>query len=232
VIDIRLFQTDLDRETIGSLHALLDGDERSRAARLRFERDRSRFIARRGQLRLLLAEHLSCTLSEIVYSHGRFGKPRVECAGDLDFNLSHSDGLALCVIAKGIEVGCDIERRRSDLASSETAERFFAAEERRTLRSLRGEQWMRGFFNCWTRKEAYVKALGAGLSCPLDSFQVSLEAQEDSWLRSADRTWFIAGFEPAHLYHAAVAIGIREDVREVLLPAPAEIHRRLASLGS
>ncbi|HEX5184153.1 MAG TPA: 4'-phosphopantetheinyl transferase superfamily protein [Allosphingosinicella sp.] len=212
MIDLRLFGTDLDREALGSLHALLDGDERERARSFRFERDRARFIARRGQLRLLLSEHLARAPSEIVYARGRFGKPRVEQAGDLRFNLSHSDGLALCAIARGVEIGCDIERRRSDLASPETAERFFAAEEQRILRDYRGAQWVKGFFDCWTRKEAYVKALGDGLSCPLDSFHVSLEPEGATRLEGAGRAWRVTGFAPAPCYHAAVAIEIREEI--------------------
>ncbi|HEY1607308.1 MAG TPA: 4'-phosphopantetheinyl transferase superfamily protein [Allosphingosinicella sp.] len=211
MVALRLFSTDVDRATLGSLRALLDPEERSRAARLRFERDRHRFIARRGRLRLLLAGALGCAPAKIRYATGRFGKPRLEGAGDLRFNLSHSDGLALCAIGRGVEIGCDIERRRSDLADAATAERFFAAGERRVLRSLPRERQVQGFFDCWTRKEAYVKALGDGLSCPLDSFEVSLEPGGTTRLGNGGRAWLIAGFEPAPLYHAAVAVETRGD---------------------
>ncbi len=206
MLALHLFSTDLDWTALGALEALLDPEERNRAGRLRLPSDRDRFIARRGRLRLLLAEAVGCVPSKISYAHGEFGKPRLEGGGDLRFNLSHSDGLALCVIGRGVELGCDIERRREEFADEATAERFFALGERRSLRSLPHDRRVHGFFDCWTRKEAYVKALGTGLSCPLDSFEVSLAPRGTSRVANGDSIWLVRGFEPAPLYHAAVAV--------------------------
>ena len=104
---------------------------------------------------------------------GSFGKPCV-AEGDLRFSLSHSRGLALYAVARGLEVGCDLEFRDPRLACGRVAERFFSPPELHALRSLPAERWAEGFFNGWTRKEAYVKARGLGLSLPLDSFAVTL----------------------------------------------------------
>lgn len=154
--------------------AMLDAGERARAASFRHARDRHRFIVRRAWVRRLLADALFCAPADIAFGHNTCGKPLVQAGGDLRFSVSHSDGLGLCVIARGIEVGCDLERQNPALADPKIAKSLFAAGEWRELQSLPEEQWIEGFFNCWTRKEAFVKAIGQGLSYPLDTFEVSL----------------------------------------------------------
>ncbi len=205
-VETRMFVLDRPSAEIAALHALLDDDERAQATRFRFARDRSRFIARRGWLRTVLGEHLSRAPAEIAFERNEFGKPFVRRGGALRFNLSHSGGLALCVIGRGVEVGCDLERRDPALASLETAERLFAPGERHALRSLPPRDWARGFFNCWTRKEAYIKALGEGLSHPLDAFEVSLHPDLPARLLHGAPGWLLRAFAPVPGYHAAIAV--------------------------
>lgn len=206
LVETRLFELDRTPEEIARLHAMLDEDERAQSTRFRFARDRRRFIARRGWLRTVLGEQLSRAPAEIVFVRNEFGKPFARQNGGLRFNLSHSDGLALCVIGRGVEVGCDLERRNPALACDETAERLFAPGERRSLRLLARPQWVEGFFNCWTRKEAYIKAIGLGLSHPLDAFEVSLRPDEPARLMRGAAGWSLRAFEPAPDYHAAIVV--------------------------
>jgi 4'-phosphopantetheinyl transferase len=154
-------------------------------------------------LRELLSRYLNCAPSLIRFSKNAFGKPSLT-AGELRFNLSHSNGMVLYVIGRGKEVGCDIEHCDPQLASEEIAERFFSPSEVASLRSVAPAERNRSFFNCWTRKEAYVKARGCGLSLPLDSFDVSLVPGEAAALLRGCDGWSVESFEPARDYHAAV----------------------------
>lgn len=203
IVDIALFALDMPGETIAALHALLDLEEQAQAERFRFERDRIRFIARRGQLRLLIAERLDRAPASLAFEEGAYGKPALR-GEETRFNASHSGGIGLCVIADGSEVGCDIERRDPRLASPEIAERFFSASEIETLRALPETAWRDGFFNCWTRKEAYVKALGLGLSLALDGFDVTLAPDDAPALLRGEPDWSLHAFRPCSGYHAAV----------------------------
>ena len=105
---------------------------------------------------------------------------------------------------RGGAIGCDIEWRNPELACPRVAQRLFAAEEYATLTALPSEQWIAGFYNCWTRKEAYVKALGLGLSHPLDAFTVSVAPGEPARFTSGEPGWILASFEPAPGYQAAL----------------------------
>ena len=198
MLDVWLFA--LDHADFG---ASLSPDERDRAARFRFARDRQRFVARRGQLRRLLGDYLARPAADIAFDHNAFGKPTVRGAGDLSFSTSHSGTLGLCVVAHGTEVGCDLERRQPHLADRATAKHLFAPGEQRALATLPAEQWIEGFFNCWTRKEAYVKALGLGLSHPLDGFEVSLAPDAPATLLSGADCAMHA-FAPDADHHAAI----------------------------
>lgn len=180
----------------------LDATERARATRYRQPRDRDRFVARHGLLRRHLAQMLD--LAAVRIDVDRHGKPFLPDAPDLQFNLSHSNGLALVVTAWGRAVGCDIEWCNPALACPRVAERLFAPEERAALAALPAEQRVAGFFDCWTRKEAYVKALGLGLSHPLDAFAVSLAPGEPACFTRAEPGWTLTAFAPAPGFHAAV----------------------------
>lgn len=167
------------------LHSFLTPDEQRRADRFYFEKDRRQFTVARGALRMLLGGYLNIEPSRIRFRYSHYGKPRLD-GGDPDnslrFNLSHSHGLTVMAFALGRELGIDVEWLRPDLACDEIAERFFSPAELAALRALHPDQRLQGFFNCWTRKEAYIKAIGTGLSTPLDQFDVSLAPGEPARL--------------------------------------------------
>lgn len=188
---------------IGRFAAVLGEDERARARQFRLERDRRRYVVRRGRLRELLSHYLGNTPRQIRLRVGPFGKPYV-VGGDLRFSVSHSRGIALFVIARGgLEVGCDIEYRDRRFAFEQVADRFFSPVEVRKLGSLPAAQRAEAFFNCWTRKEAYVKARGLGLSLALESFDVSLAPSGTGAVLPGCEGWSVWGFEPVPCYHAA-----------------------------
>ena len=171
------------------LVATLSPDERERAGRFHFDRDRHRFIAARGTLRAILGGYLNVEPVKLRFCYSEHGKPSLEteiAGGRLRFNVSHSHELALFGVAEGRDLGVDLEWIRSDVANEKIAERFFSSEEVRVLRGLPPDIQGDAFFNCWTRKEAYIKAIGEGLSMPLDRFVVSLAPGESPALLSAN----------------------------------------------
>lgn len=202
-----------DDSEVERLWAALAPDELERARRFHFERDRRRYVVARGVLREILGRCLGLAPGLIRFAYNEYGKPSLrEDAGGLRFNASHSAGAALYACTLGREVGIDIELLRDDFASFEVAERFFSEAEVRSLGSLPAHLRTQGFFNCWTRKEAYIKALGEGLSHPLNSFSVSLAPGEPARLISTDTDrleaarWSIVDLRPFEGYAAALAI--------------------------
>jgi 4'-phosphopantetheinyl transferase len=165
---------DLDRAP-GDV-GLLSDEERERASRFRFERDRSRFVAGRSTLRRLLAEYLDCAPGEVEILYGPYGKPHVAWPG-LSFNVSHSGSCALFAFAPGFEVGIDVEIARGGRQDDEgVARRFFSPREVATLRAQPPGSRPLAFLRCWTRKEAYIKARGEGLQLSLHDFDVEFAA--------------------------------------------------------
>jgi 4'-phosphopantetheinyl transferase len=199
---------DMSEDSVKGFAAHLPADEIARAEKFVFARDRKHFIVARGILRLLLGRYLRKTPAGIALCKGQYDKPclRAETGEPpLKFNLSHSHSLALYVFAMHQEVGIDLEKLRPDFAAAEVAERFFSAHEQEELRALPAELRSEGFFLCWTRKEAYLKARGDGLQVPLDSFDVTLTPNLPAELRSTDSgRWTLSSFSPAPGYAAAV----------------------------
>jgi 4'-phosphopantetheinyl transferase len=157
---------------------VLSEDELERAGRFRFERDRRRFVAGRSTLRRLLASYLDASPREIGFEYGPFGKPDVPAAG-LSFNVSHSGSCALFAFGPRFELGVDVELL--DVAKADddrVAQHFFAPQEVATLRAHSPWARPRAFLRCWTRKEAFIKARGDGLSLPLQDFDVSFATGE------------------------------------------------------
>lgn len=209
--ELHIWQAVLDQsnDTREKLVASLSSDERLRAASFRFVRDRNRFIAARGVLRHILSRHyLDRDPRDLSFSRGEFGKlslaPGYKSA-DLHFNLSHSEGIALFVFARGREVGVDLERVRS-LAGDSLASHFFSLNETSTLQKLPSRQRLEAFYRLWTSKEAYLKARGQGLRIPLDSFDVSPIAGGSRYiLRAENSTWLLVAFKPKRHYIATAA---------------------------
>ena len=151
-------------------------DERERAGRFYFQKDREHFIMARAILRAILSRYLELEAADVRFGYSSYGKPFVTNKGceDIRFNLSHSHGLVLVAVTRGCEVGIDVEQIRAEWMDLRLAEQFFSASEVAGLRSLPASRQVEAFFNCWTRKEAYIKARGEGLSLPLDKFEVSI----------------------------------------------------------
>jgi len=165
---------DVTPERLLELRAVLNADELARADRFLPAQHRVHSAAARGHLRTLLGRYLGVAPESVELQFNSFGKPSLAGPlGGLRFNVSHSLGLALFAFARGRELGVDIEKVRPDFATLEIAARFFSVAESARLRSLAPEQQPRAFFECWTRKEAYVKARGDGLSRRLDTFEVA-----------------------------------------------------------
>lgn len=159
-----------------ALRKLLSPDETQRADRFYFDRDRQSFTVARAAMRQILARYLRVSADKLAFSYGEKGKPEVVQTGEhglIQFNLSHSGGFALLAVARDLSLGVDIERIKPDFAGEEIARRFFSSNEVARLRGIPPGAKTESFFSCWTRKEAYIKALGEGLSVPLDSFDVA-----------------------------------------------------------
>jgi 4'-phosphopantetheinyl transferase len=212
--ELHIWEGSLDRPApdIRGLRALLEPDELARADRFRFERDRARYVAGRGQLRLLLGRYLGRAPHEVRFEYGAYEKPSVAHPG-LWFNLSHSGPVALCAVTSVGEVGIDVELDDPGFARERIAEHFFSPGEVATLRGLAPELQGRAFLTCWTRKEAFIKARGDGLSLALDSFDVTLEPGQPvaltrtAWSASEPRDWSLSDLSNTDDgYIAAVAV--------------------------
>jgi 4'-phosphopantetheinyl transferase len=211
--DVHVFCASLD-VTPGRLEELvqaLSDDEWQRAARFRLQRDRQRFLAGRGTLREVLGTLLKVKPASLVFSYGEFGKPQIAvpvAAHSLRFSVAHSEAVALCATSKQ-ELGVDLERIRAMDDAEQIASRFFSPREERSLLALPAEQRLEAFFNCWTRKEAYLKAAGLGLSDCLDQIEVSLvpgEVAEPLRVPNDSRRWFLHSLFPPTGFVAALAV--------------------------
>jgi len=175
---------DLQEEYLSRLKSFLSEDEEKRAARFYFEKDRRHYIAARGQLKILLGKYLDINPEELNFEYNDHGKPFYQETG-VQFNVSHSNKMGLIAFDPDHPIGVDIEWKRPDFAGLKTAQRFFSSGEIEELESLPEDQIHDAFFNGWTRKEAYIKALGKGLAIPLSKFQVTLSPGEPSKLVSS-----------------------------------------------
>ena len=213
---VHLWQGSLQASTaaVEACYELLSAEEREKAARYRVERPRGDFILTRGTLRALLAKYLHTTPGDFSFHYTQYGKPLLDGDSDLRFNVSHTAGLALIAFVRNHEVGVDVEKVRAQTDVLNLAERFFSDHERRALRTLSGDELHAAFFRCWTRKEAYIKAKGEGLSLPLHQFDVSIEPRENHALLATrpDQTeaarWMLSDIAITPGYAAAVAVSL------------------------
>lgn len=197
---------------VSACYGLLSSDEQERARRFRVERPRDEFVLTRGTLRCLLAQYLGIIPPEVRFSYAVQGKPALEGESTLCFNVSHTDGLALMAFVKRRAIGVDVEKLDRKIEAERLAERFFSERECQALRPLRRDELQAAFFRCWTRKEAYIKAKGSGLSLPLHQFDVSIaERDRDALLATRpDPTeaarWTVCDVPMCTGYVAAVAV--------------------------
>jgi len=202
---------------VQACYELLSREERERASRYRVEGPRDDFVLTRGTLRSLLAGYLQRTPQELTFQPTEYGKPFIAGPCDLRFNVSHTDGLALLAFVRQREIGVDVERIRPEPDAQKLAERFFSVYERRALENLDGDDLQTAFFRCWSRKEAYIKARGEGLSLALDQFDVSIEANESRVLLatrpdpSEASRWVVRDVAARAQYAAAVAVATAVD---------------------
>jgi 4'-phosphopantetheinyl transferase len=195
--------------------SLLAADETQRAKRFYFQKDRERFVVGRGLLRTILSSYLQLPPDEILFAYGAHGKPTVkQKAGQsgIEFNLAHSAGWGIYAITQDRPVGVDVEFIQRDFPGENVAEHFFSPRETASLRALPKDRQTAAFFSCWSRKEAFIKALGLGLSCPLGDFDVSLAPGEPArllyvkWDPHEVSRWFMADIDRVPGCAAAVVV--------------------------
>ena len=202
----------VDDALLPELEATLAAEERERANRYHFERDRSRFVVCRSSQRRILASYCDQPADQIEFTYAERGKPSLRAdavSAEISFNLSNSRDLALCAVSRGAELGVDVEKVREMRDLKQLAEHFFAASEILALDQLEGEQQLQSFFAIWTRKEAILKAVGTGLAFPLDQVVVTASPDDSRLLRFGDDTssesWWIESLNPGLDYVGAVA---------------------------
>jgi len=209
-VDLRIASS-----SIRPLNNVLSCAEHRRSKKFKFEKDRAKYVIAHSALRHILAGYLELDPSQLEFREGAYGKPELVSTPQgepLNFNLSHSHEAALVAVTLERDIGIDIEYIKRDFQWQEVAERFFAPGEIARLRALPEEKQHRGFFTCWTRKEAYIKAKGGGLSIPLQDFEVSLFPDEPASLISCisdpeeTTRWSLAEVDAGPDYAAAVAV--------------------------
>lgn len=216
--DVHVWKASLDRtpSELDSLRQTLTPDEQKRADRFRFENHRDRFIVGRGVLRAILGRYLNRPPNQLFFEYTPYGKPILASETEiLSFNLSHSHRLALYAVTQGREIGVDVEFIRNNINLLGIAKRFFSAQEYSQLRALPESFQLQTFFDCWTRKEAFVKAKGEGLLLALHQFDVSIAPGKPAallctkWDPDEASLWSLRSLNPAPGYAAALAVADR-----------------------
>ncbi len=219
--EVHLWRVDLDslRESESRWQKILSADESARASRFRFAIDRQRFVVSRGLLRTILGNYLAADPGSLTFSYSSKDKPSLAqpySETGVCFNLSHSGTVVLLAFTRGRDVGVDVEQVRSDFDVAAIARRFFSRHEQKQLAALAKEKGFEAFFRCWTRKEAYIKATGDGLSLPLHQFDVSIAVgDEDALLATRPDAaesglWSLREVPAGEGYVAALCVGGRD----------------------
>ncbi len=206
---------DLDTLQTESLLGTLSADEVKRAGRFRFERDQKRFITARGMLRQILGCYLGTSPHKLRFEYTPLGKPMLAANSGSDtlcFNMSHADAFAVYAITRDRSIGIDIERKSDDIAIKQIVQRFFSQGEISSLERIHENMRNEVFFQYWTRKEAFLKATGDGMSFPMEQFDVSL-INGRGWLpvtlmgdKRGSGRWYVQDLFPGHGYAAAIAV--------------------------
>jgi 4'-phosphopantetheinyl transferase len=214
-VHVRIASLDHRQSELRFFESILANDEIDRANRFHFQKHRERFIAGRGLLRVILSLYIGVPPGEIVFAYGSYGKPALRRRNDqpaIEFNLAHSDATAIYAITSGRPVGVDLELITNKFSPETVAEHFFSTTELVTLRGLPEDMQRVAFFQCWTRKEAFIKALGDGLSCPLRDFDVSLAPGEPArllhvgWAPEETSRWCMEDIDAVPGFSAAIVL--------------------------
>ena len=210
-VDIWRIHLDLGLDSVKPFESTLSADETRRAASFHFDKDRNRYVLAHYGMRHVLGRYLKTEPAHLEFSIDPNGKPALH-GRKLEFNLSHSGSFALVAVTAHRPIGVDVERMREAISSHSIARQYFSPVEVAELETVPSEQRELAFFTCWTRKEAFIKAQGLGLSLPLDSFDVSLTPNKPAILREvrpqpqeAER-WILRSLDVAPRYAGAVAV--------------------------
>ena len=201
---------------------ILTGNERARASGFKFYKDRKNFIISRAILRKLSGQYLRTDPKGISFFSEKYGKPQLKHDTTLKFNLSHSGKMIVIGFINHYDIGVDVEHIRNDFDTMDIAKHFFSKQEIKALYTTSYSEKHLAFYRCWTRKEAFIKALGNGLSYPLDSFSVSLDNDHEVQLESIldkshdEKNWNLFSFRPNDNYIAAIAINHGSHPHEVV----------------
>ena len=216
--DVHVWRLNLDAtpSRMRQLTKILSADERKKAERFRFDRHQRRYIVSHAILRIILGRfYLDIEPHKLEFGRGDYGKPHVANRfpeRKLCFNIASSNELAMYAVTRNDEIGIDVEFERELSDAAEIAAHYFSSGEIAALQSLPAETRQKGFYNCWTRKEAFIKAIGQGLSFPLNNFEVSLAPEESARIISIEgdpvktKQWTLVSLEPAQGYIAALAV--------------------------
>lgn len=213
--EVHVWRASLDQNeaTMAGLWELLTPDERQRAQRYCFKKGQQQFVVARGVLRQIISLYTKLSPAALKLTSNSYGRPALSADSnptEIEFNLSHSGNMVLYAFSRGRAVGIDIEMVKKEVATLSIAENFFSPDEVTALKAVPEDMHAVAFFNCWTRKEAYIKALGEGLSHPLQNFSVSLAPHEEAALLSVmgdpseAARWKIYALEPGAGYVASV----------------------------
>ncbi len=214
--DVHVWPAELEQPTawVEKLWQTLSEDEQIRAKRFYYERDQKHFIVGRGLLRTILSRYAGIAPDQLQFCYSPRGKPSLAATGansTIQFNLSHSQGLALYAVTRGRQIGVDLEYIRSTSDVEKLAQRFFSPRESAIIHCLPPDQKQIAFFHAWTCKEAYLKATGEGLA-QLEQVEVSLELGEPPRLLRINKDcqpptqWRLQALTPAADYTAALAV--------------------------
>jgi 4'-phosphopantetheinyl transferase len=215
IVEILAVSLDLSLQALDSLRAALSPAELRRADRFYFHLHRARFIAGRGQLRTILGKYLGIAPSELKFAYGPHGKPELagkEADSGLRFNLAHCENLALIAVTDGQRIGVDLERIRVMPDVGDLVSRFFSAPESAAFHALPEAQKPDAFFNLWTRKEAWLKASGEGISRYLNQVEVTFLPGEPARIMSLPPStvpqvaWSLGDLRPVEQFAAAIAV--------------------------
>jgi len=200
----------VNEDEFNTYHDLLSADEKLRASKFKFYKDKRCYVVTKAALRLLSGAYLSTDAKDILFEYEAYGKPKFKHQTNLNFNVSHSGDLALIGFVYNHTIGIDIEKIKNDFDTFEIASNLFSKQEIDALRKIPEEEQYRAFYRCWTRKEAFIKAKGSGLSFPLDEFAVTLDNDLDAdliwtkWDINEKRQWQLTSFIPFKDYIAAL----------------------------
>ena len=220
--DLLVYWTDirLNEDRLNQYASILSSDELKRAARYIFDSDRNRFIVCRSILRMLLGELTNVAPGQLNFSYNEFGKPFL-AQQTIEFNLSHSGNFAVYAFTKDSPVGIDIEKIDARVDCGGLSRRFFSNTELAELREIREDLRVKSFFDCWTRKEAYIKATGRGLSVPLTEFSVPVAGRQNLRL-DEDPQWVMYDLA-VHPDYSAAVVAARPSTILLLSDLPASL---------